>query len=243
MRRETSRCAAAVLTVRLALAATGCLAAAGVMAEDDDRAQAAFMRAPAAAPRAAPFDALAWERRLRSANSLGPAPLRAVDAALLAAARSAHWAAAMALLKSGDANANARDDIGGHALVLAAAAGQDELVRELLKRGAEIDRLGDTGFSALGAAAFAGRRSTVRLLLRAGADVERWGAGGQTALHLASLCGRLDIIDEFIRAKVPVDVLNRQRETALDSAATAGQLDAMGKLIAAGADTRLAGQR
>jgi ankyrin repeat protein len=51
------------------------------------------------------------------------------------------------------------------------------------------------------------------------------------------------VVDEFLRAKVPVDLLNRQRETPLDVAASAGQLEAMDRLIQAGADTRLAGQR
>jgi len=233
------------LRARLLLAAclAACLATTAAQAQDDDRALTTFQRTAPAAERSTPPDALAWERSLRSANSLGPAPLREADVALLSAARNARWADAMALLKSGTANANARDDSGGHALALAAAAGQDELVRELIKRGADIDRLGDNGFSALGAAAFNGRRSTVRLLLRAGVDAQRWGASGQTALHLASLAGRLDVIGEFVRAKVPVDLLNRQRETALDSAANAGQLDAMDALMKAGADTRFAGQR
>lgn len=212
-------------------------------AEDQDRALAGFARTPAAAPRAAPVNAVDWERALRAPDRFGPPRLRADDAALLAAVREARWADAMQLLKSGRAQANARDAIGGHALVPAARAGQDELVRELIRRGAELDRSNDDGFTALGAAAFAGRRSTVRLLLRAGADATRRGASGQTALHLASISGQLGALQELLRQHVDIEMLNGQRESALDLAATAGQLEAMDLLIQAGADPTLAGRR
>jgi len=129
------------------------------------------------------------------------------------------------------------------ALVPAARAGQDELVRELVKHGADLDRIGDDGFTALGAAAFAGRRSTVRLLLRAGADVQRHGASGQTALHLAALAGQPDTLDELLRAGVDIELLNRQRESALDVAAAFGSEAVMDRLLAAGADSSRAGRR
>jgi len=129
------------------------------------------------------------------------------------------------------------------ALVPAARAGQDERVRELLKRGADPDRIGDDGTTALGAAAFAGRRSTVRLLLRAGADPARFGASGQTALHLAALTGQTGVLDELLRAGVDLELLNRQRESALDVAAAAGNEPALDRLLAAGADSTRAGRR
>lgn len=212
-------------------------------AEEEDRALMAFVRSAAPAPRGQPVAGLEWERTLRPPDRFGPPVLRAGDAALLAAARAARWGEALQLLKAGQAGANTQDDIGGHALVLAARAGQDELVRELLKRGADTKRVGEDGFTALGAAAFAGRRSTVRLLLRAGVDVERWGASGQTALHLASVAGQIEVLDELFRARVNIEMLNRQRETALDVAAAAGQQEAMARLIKAGADLELAGRR
>lgn len=219
------------------------LFAAPLRAEDEDRGLAAFLRPPASAVRAEPVDAIEWERRLRAPDRFGPPRLRPADAALLAAARAGRWAEALQLLKTGGAGANARDERQGHALVHAARAGQDELVQELVRRGAELDRGGDDGFTALGAAAFAGRRSTVRLLLRAGADPERWGASGQTALHLAAAAGRIDVIDEMLRARVDPELLNRQRESALDVAAAAGRDAAMDRLLAAGADAARAGRR
>ncbi len=212
-------------------------------ADIDDRALLQFARPAAPVPRSGPVDPIEWERRLRAPDRYGPPWLRPSDAALLAAARAERWPEALRLIKTGQASPNVRDEAWGNALALAARAGQEELVRELIKRGADLDRVGEDGFTALGGAAFAGRRSVVRLLLLAGADVERLGASGQTALHLASLAGQLDVVDEMLRLKVPLELLNRQRETALDVAAAAGQQDVMSRLIAAGADLALAGQR
>lgn len=232
-----------------ALRATATASLAGIVllgtawAEDDYRPLTVFAPPVVQPTRGTPMNQLQWEMRLRAADGFGPSVLRVGDAAFLTAARAARWSEALELLKSGKAGANAQDELDGNPLVLAARAGQDELVRELLKRGADTTRVGEDGFTALGAAAFAGQRSTVRLMLRAGADAKRWGASGQTALHLASIAGRTEILDEFSRAHIDIEMLNRQRESALDVAAAASQQDAMGWLIKAGADLQLAGRR
>lgn len=218
-------------------------------AQEADRALQALMPQPGAAPvRAEPVQRLEWDRRLRAADRLGPVPLRPADQALLAAARAGRWAEVLALLKPAEgaapaAHGNAADDAGGHALVLAAAAGQDAVLRALLQRGADIERRSDSGFTALGAAAFHGHRSAVRLLLRAGADPTRLGATGQTALHLASTAGQVDVVDALLKAGVPTDLLNAHRETALDLAAAANHSAVMDLLIQGGADLRMAGRR
>lgn len=212
-------------------------------AEGDDRALAGFTRQAPPAPRGVAVDRLEWEQRLRAPDRFGPPHQREADRALLSATRAGRWADALELVKTGLAHPNARDAAGGVALVHAARAGQDELLRELIKRGAELDRIGDDGFTALGAAAFAGRRSSVRLLVRAGADATRWGATGQAPLHLAALAGQGGVIDELLRLKVDIEGLNRQRESALDVAAGVGQQDSLGRLLDAGADPLLAGQR
>jgi ankyrin repeat protein len=209
---------------------------------DADPALRPWLRPAPPAAREGPPDPVAWERRQRPADRLGPPPLRAADRALLEALRAARWADALALGRAG-ASANARDAQGGHPLVLAAAAGHDDLVRLLLARGAERDRVGEGGFTALGAAAFHGRHSTVRLLLRDGADPARWGSSGQGPLHLAAAAGQLEVLRELLRLGVNPELLNRARESALDVAAAADQQDAMGVLIEAGADLSRAGRR
>ena len=225
----------------LGLAALSCATTA--RSEEENRALSSLQGPTGLAARGPSQEEQQRESLLRGGGVFGPRALRAPDLALLTAARAARWGDALQLLKSGKADANARDALGGHALVLAARAGQDELVRELLRRGTDTGRVGEDGFTALGAAAFAGHRSTVRLLLRAGVDPKRWGSTGQTALHLASLAGQVPVLDELLGAGVDIELLNRERETALDVAGAAFQLDAMDLLIQAGADRKLAGRR
>ena len=232
-----------------------CAAAAGpAQAEEEDRLLSSFARPAPARPRSQPVPQAEWDRRLpiatcfdvdktgRDSGCFGPPVLRAGDAAMLAAARDSRWTEVLELLQSGRAGANAQDAIQGNALVLAARAGREDVLRELLRRGANTERLGEGGFTPLGAAAFAGQRGAVRLLLRAGADTERRGATGQTALHLASIAGRTEVL-QILLAKVDVDILNSRRETALDVAASANQQAAMDLLIQGGANLQQAGRR
>ena len=212
------------------------------LAQDTPAEFGTFLRQPAPAPRAAVVPPEAWQAALRGPESLGPPFLREADARLLQLARSASWTEVMTLVRSGAASVHARDLQGGNVLASAAAAGQDKLVRELLDRGADRDRIGDDGFTPLGAAAFYGRHSTLQLLLRAGADPRRFGATGHSALHLAAMAGHRQIIDALLLHGVDATLPNRQGESALDVAAERGQQDAMARLIEAGVDPAAAGR-
>jgi ankyrin repeat protein len=88
------------------------------------------------------------------------------------------------------ANGHAPD--GFHALGLAAFFGQPEVVRLLLERGADVDRVAMNAqirTTALQAAAASGDFESARLLLDAGADPNRTQPGGFTALHAAAANG------------------------------------------------------
>jgi uncharacterized protein len=243
VRLERARLAAGGLAVTCWLLALP----AAVHASEPDRALQPLQPPAAAAPRGAPVLRQEWAQRGRPADRFGPLPLRPQDAALLAAARTGRWAEARALLQPEGgalpAHADASDDSGASALVLAAAAGEQALLRALLARGADIERRGDNGFTPLGAAAFHGQLGALRLLLRAGADPARPGATGHTALHLAAIAGQTAAVTELLRAGVPIDLLNAQRETALDVAGAAGQATVMDLLIQGGADLIMAGRR
>ncbi len=228
------------------LGAAACLLMAGTAQADigdGDPALRPLQRAvqPPAARSGAP-DPVAWERQTRAPDRLGPPPVRTIDRALLDDLRSGRWADAMQRVKTGAA-VNALDAQGRHPVALAAAAGQDELLREMLRRGAELDRLGDDGFTPLGAAAWRGHRSTVRLLVRAGADAAAWGHNGQPPLHLAALAGQAALVRDLLALGVPIEQLNRARESALDVAAAASQDAVMDLLIQGGADMTRAGRR
>jgi len=88
------------------------------------------------------------------------------NTALMMAAFKHNLPAAKALLDKG-AQVN-RD--GWNALHFAAAAGDDEITKLLLARGAAVDARAPAGFTALMLAAREGQQSTAMVLLEAGAD-------------------------------------------------------------------------
>lgn len=201
-----------------------------------------FARPSAAEPRGQPLDRLQWQQRTRTPATAGPLLLGEAELTLLSASASGEWEAVLLVLTRDGANANARDDLGNDALGFAALAGRDDVVRALLARGADPDRVAGSGFTPLGAAAFRGHRSTVRVLLRSGADPTLRGATGQTPLHLAALAGRIGVIDELLKAGVDPYLLNRQGDNALDVAGNSNQQEAMGRLMEAGIDPALSGR-
>jgi ankyrin repeat protein len=87
-------------------------------------------------------------------------------------------------------NAHAAD--GFHPLGLAAFFGHPEVVRLLLERGADVDRVARNAqirTTALQAAAASGDFESARLLLAAGADPNRTQEGGFAPLHAAAARG------------------------------------------------------
>jgi uncharacterized protein len=174
-----------------------------------------------------------WERLTRPADALGPAPGRPGQAELLRVAQRTSWQQLAQDVRTGRVDARALDDSGTPLLVLAARADQPDVVKLLLREGAEIDRRGRDGFCALGAAALRGNAQMVKLLLREGADVKVQSHTGHTALHLASLSGHLGVVEALLGHGVRSDLLNAQRETAAQVAAKAGQVHIEAKLLAA----------
>lgn len=192
--------------------------------------------------RGAPVAPEEWERLARAADGFGPPVLGERERRFLAAARAGRWAEVATALDQPMLNVNARDARGGSVLALAARAGQDSLVRKLVARGADLERMADDGFTALGAAAFFGHRSTLRLLLDVGADRMRPGASGQPPLHLAAMAARDAIVKDLLARGVAPASLNRARETALELAAERGHLDTMQLFLDAGVDPANAGR-
>jgi ankyrin repeat protein len=193
--------------------------------------------------RAGHEDPMARERRLRGASSLGPPPLRAVDRALIDAACGGRWDEALRLVKAGQAAPGARDETGAHALACAAAAGRDDVVQPLARRGAALDLPDARGLTPLGQAAWRGQRSTVRLLLRLGADPAVYSRNGHAPLHLAAIAGHVDVVNDLLARGVSIEQLNRARETAVDVAAAAQQDAVLDRLVQGGADLTKAGRR
>jgi ankyrin repeat protein len=76
--------------------------------------------------------------------------------------------------------------------MLAAYAGHAELVRGLIQRGADPNRLNDLGQAPIAGAVFKREDEVVRLLIEAGADPR---AGEPNAIASARMFGRTDLLD------------------------------------------------
>jgi ankyrin repeat protein len=103
----------------------------------------------------------------------------------------------------------------------------------------------DTDFKSLGALLLeaAARRDSheVGVLLAAGADPNYGGADGVTALHHAAKAGDAATLEALLsHPKILVDAPDEDKTTPLMEAARAGQTSAIEKLIAKGADHKLA---
>ncbi|KAH0362119.1 hypothetical protein KCU65_g8285, partial [Aureobasidium melanogenum] len=119
-------------------------------------------------------------------------------------------------------------------LIAAAKAGNHDLCRLLLAKGAFVDFQAPDDDTALIAAAEAGKLSTVQMMLKSRADVKIVGRFKRTAL-LAAAIGREeqfhDIVRLLIRNGAGIDAQDSDGETALHSAARAGDLDLVRLLI------------
>jgi ankyrin repeat protein len=90
------------------------------------------------------------------------------------------------LIRAG-ANVNAADSDGNTALQIGTTESSDEVMEELLKKGADPNCLSSsTGERPLHVAALNGLSDTVALLLRYGADIKLRNARGKTALEVAN---------------------------------------------------------
>lgn len=117
--------------------------------------------------------------------NFGPCELGDAPAPLLEACEYGHLETVRALLTAG-ANVRAVNPItGARCLHLAARAGSERVVRELLARGADVEELDGDGRTALHAGVQSGRKKVVRALLNAGAEVERNDSRGRTPFEVA----------------------------------------------------------
>lgn len=83
---------------------------------------------------------------------------------------------------------------GNSLLMLAAYAGHEELVRGLVERGADVDKLNARGQSPLAGVIFKKEDAIVDLLLGAGADPR---AGHPDAIDTARMFGRADLAEKM----------------------------------------------
>ena len=135
------------------------------------------------------------------------------------------------------------------ALMVAARAGREEIVRRLRESGADVNAQTRQGDTALIYAASAGRPGVVRDLLLAGADVHHANRRGETAVLLSipapwpqqDAARALDCVNQLLAAGARVNDRSADGETALHAAIGRDQLSAVRLLLLRGADPNLKG--
>jgi WD40 repeat protein len=128
------------------------------------------------------------------------------------------------------------DESGWTALQWAASTGQSDVIRYLLRRGADPDVLSFDGQPALHLALAAGFSEAAGLLVEGGADIVQTDASGFTPLHYAAVNGFGDLVEMLIARGADLDARdNPERITPLMLAAAAQSRDASELLLCSGA--------
>ena len=133
---------------------------------------------------------------------------------------------------------NADDDrsLQTTALHRAAGSGRLEVVKLLLKAGADKDAAQKDGMTALNKAACYGHSEVVKVLLEARADKDAANHFGTTALHLAASYGHSEVVKLLLQSGAAKDAADRGGMTALHMAAGFGRSEVVKWLLQAGAD-------
>lgn len=109
--------------------------------------------------------------------------------------------------------------VGETPLMQAAIKGRVDLMDQLVKRGAHVNR---EGWTPLQYAASGEAMAAARWLLKHGADVNARGPEGRTALMMAAGFGPVDLADVLLAAGADVQAHDEHGRSAADYAANAG---------------------
>ena len=107
---------------------------------------------------------------------------------------------------------------GSTALMYAAREGKEDVVRRLIRHGADVNSKDLAGFNALLLAALRGNSATAKCLLENGAGVDAMNANGNTALMLAAEKGHLETVQVLVESGAEVNMKDAQGNTALKHA-------------------------
>ena len=131
---------------------------------------------------------------------------------------------AVFLISTLNIDLEALNPAGENALMLASISGDEALVRQLIERGADINK---PGWTALHYAASAGHDKIVRLLLEHHAFVDAESPNGSTPLMLAAQYGSTASVKMLLEEGAQADQKNQQGLTALDFAQRGERPDAI----------------
>ncbi|XP_033864871.3 M-phase phosphoprotein 8 isoform X2 [Acipenser ruthenus] len=121
----------------------------------------------------------------------------------------------LALNSKEDYNLDQEDSSGMSLAMLAAAGGQDDILRLLMKKGVKVNARQKAGTTALMHAAEKNFLTTVVILLEAGAHVNVQQINGETALMKACKRGNADIVRLLLEYGADCNILSKHQNSAL----------------------------
>ncbi|MGH1373157.1 MAG: CHAT domain-containing protein [Cellvibrionaceae bacterium] len=128
------------------------------------------------------------------------------------------------------------EDSGLLPLSYAAQQGELNLLKTLIKRGADVNAANPDGSTALQQAIVNGRIDNARWLIKQGVEITAVNAKGQTPLHWAAQQGDVSLCKWLLSKKMSPLQLDSEGQSALEIAIAYGQWQALNLLIEATAD-------
>lgn len=120
-----------------------------------------------------------------------------------------------ALSSKEDYNLDQEDSSGMSLSMLAAAGGQDDILRLLIKKGVKVNGRQKNGTTALMHAAEKNFLTTVAILLEAGSCLNAQTQAGETALMKACKRGNADVVRLLLEYGADCNILSKHKNTAL----------------------------
>lgn len=124
-------------------------------------------------------------------------------------------------------------------IVNAIENGNEEMLKALIEKGANVNFQDEDGNTALMLAIEREDEKTAKLLIENGADVNLQNKNGITALMLAMNDDKVEVVEKLIENKVYINFQDNSGRTALMMAVSYGNMKMIEKLIENGADLNL----
>ncbi|KAM3862188.1 M-phase phosphoprotein 8 [Diretmus argenteus] len=121
----------------------------------------------------------------------------------------------LALNSKEEYNLDQEDSSGMSLSMLAAAGGQDDILRLLIKKGVRVNGRQKNGTTALMHAAEKNFLTTVAIMLEAGSYVNAQTLGGETALMKACKRGNADVVRLLLEYGADCNILSKHKNTAM----------------------------